>query len=65
MLNSAVLCHCTGIEVALDTKVARLQKDMEALREVNLGLKAQLRHIGKQHHQELQTLETRKQALDR
>ncbi|KAG8288566.1 Sorting nexin-29 [Homalodisca vitripennis] len=55
----------SGIEVALDSKVARLQKDMEALKETNQALKAQLKLTSRQHQQDLQTLEVRKQALDR
>lgn len=56
---------CVGIEVALDSKVARLQKDLEALKETNHSLKAQLKAVNKQHHQDLQAVEVRKQALDR
>uniref|UniRef100_A0A1B6EX13 Sorting nexin-29 n=1 Tax=Cuerna arida TaxID=1464854 RepID=A0A1B6EX13_9HEMI len=55
----------SGIEVALDSKVARLQKDMEVLKETNQALKAQLKLTSRQHQQDLQTLESRKQALDR
>lgn len=56
---------CVGIEVALDSKVARLQKDLEALKETNHSLQVQLKVVAKQHNQDMQAVEVRKQALDR
>ncbi|XP_054267028.1 sorting nexin-29 isoform X2 [Macrosteles quadrilineatus] len=61
----AVEACSDSTEVALDSKVARLQKDLEAMREATQGLKAQLRLQAKQHQQDRQSLESRNMALDR